>query len=869
MLSSLEDPDLNASTWACFAMTLITAIVVLSGFFGRTTFPADNSRSEAPYWNGHRSYKATLEQRVIPGQLPGPADIWAGGEPKSIIIEAPYKQRTRFVVELFDSHKTMPPLIQVLSEGREIAILKVTPGNSAPKSKWITGGKPSTISFEVSSKHLSGEKPLITLKSIEGSWAAISRITASPLPGRWEYFISFISLAIFAFALARNYKKLNRDEATNFFRKWVSNILLALFFLSIWFLYVRDEDIYMAWNGYTPITYVYQSYHPQILAKDFFNGTQLFDTSIFMRIYKYLYTYFGVKPESLIPFVVGFQLAVMILALVTLTRTLIRDSSPLRDLSPLLPVVVVCLAMGSKAMNLSLAGYAKPTPLQGLTTYYNLSDALVLFAIIFIVKNRPVLSLVTLAVSFCVYPTTALICGVFIAASLLSDPKGNFSPSLLKGAVLLVAITGLWMVSNYSFEAVAGKGVTSEQYYKYTLWGSFHLYPVDRGGFTVKHHYMFMPFLSFMLLAFHYLKLRSPLDATDRKIAAGMAGLIALTLAGVLISYFKPNVTLVKLSLHRSSELLVALGFIYVINGLVNEILQGPPWRRAVAVAVISSVFIFRFNGYPLAYSLVLVIPALHRPSSRSALSTTMSVFVYLWLAFIGSVIACYAITGVYETYGSRMMLDKYFGGYMLFMISVCAFIFFTFADRWAKARARTTYAGLGVAAVMILSITWTHDNAAPYKDPWKDKAASYMDVQVWAKTSTPEESLFMPDPGVFLGWRDFSLRSSFGSLHEWLLIGWVYTSDRDTFVEGTNRFAEFSVNGDLEPMILPGGFTPVYRKVVERFYTFGDDWRNKIAHKYGIDYFVLFKGKMEKWGFVSSLKTVYENRYFAVLKAG
>jgi len=672
-------------------------------------------------------------------------------------------------------------------------------------------------------------------------------------------------MAIFAFALARNYQKLNHDEdeAVNFLWKWVSNILLALLFLSIWFLYVSDEDIYMAWNGYTPITYVYQSYHPQILAKDFFNGTQLFDTSIFMRTYKYLYAYFGVTPESLIPFVVGFQLGVMILALATLTRTLIRGSSPL------LLVVVVCLAMGSKAMNLSLAGYAKPTPLQGLATYYNLSDALVLFSIIFIAKNRPVLSLVTLAVSFCVYPTTALICGVFIAASLLSDPKKNFNPSLLKGAVLLVAITGLWMVSNYSFEAIAGKGVTTGEYYKYTLWGSFHLYPVDRGGFTVKHHYMFLPFLSFTLLVFHYLKLRSPLDATDRKIAVGMAGLIALTLAGVLISYFKPNVTLVKLSLHRSSELLVGLGFVYVVNGLVNEILQGPAWRKAVAVCIISSVFIFKFNGYPLAYSLALVIPALYTPSPRSNPSMGMGVFVYLWLAFIGSVIAYYAIAGVYETYGAQMMLDKYLGGYTLFMVLVCAFIFFATGSYLGKVRARAIYAGLGVAAVMILSIGWTYNNAVPYKDPWRDKAASYMDVQVWAKASTPKESLFMPDPGMFLGWRDFSLRSSFGSLHEWLLLGWVYSSDRDTFVAGTSRFAEFSIDGDLEPMILPGGFTAVYRKVVERFYTFDDGWRNTIAHKYGIDYFVLFKDKMEKWGFTSRLKKVYENRHFAVLKAG
>lgn len=79
--------------------------------------------------------------------------------------------------------------------------------------------------------------------------------------------------------------------------------------------------------------------------------------------------------------------------------------------------------------------------------------------------------------------------------------------------------------------------------------------------------------------------------------------------------------------------------------------------------------------------------------------------------------------------------------------------------------------------------------------DERKVLASDYLAAQRWARANTVQDSLFMVDPTIYYGWRDFSQRSSFGNLREWLHTGWLYDSRADVYTEGVKRFGEFGID--------------------------------------------------------------------------
>jgi hypothetical protein len=72
---------------------------------------------------------------------------------------------------------------------------------------------------------------------------------------------------------------------------------------------------------------------------------------------------------------------------------------------------------------------------------------------------------------------------------------------------------------------------------------------------------------------------------------------------------------------------------------------------------------------------------------------------------------------------------------------------------------------------------------------------SDYFYTQVWAKSNTRKDALFMTDPTHYYGWRDFSERSSFGNLREWGYSGIAYHNDKEVYQEGIKRLEEFGID--------------------------------------------------------------------------
>jgi hypothetical protein len=145
---------------------------------------------------------------------------------------------------------------------------------------------------------------------------------------------------------------------------------------------------------------------------------------------------------------------------------------------------------------------------------------------------------------------------------------------------------------------------------------------------------------------------------------------------------------------------------------------------------------------------------------------------------------------------------------------------------------------------------------------------AQFKEVQLWAREHTPPDALFMVDPTIYYGWRDFSQRSSFGNLREWLHTAWLYDTRGDRFEDGRGRFAEFGIALDpyLDARPPLAGAARLGAAVQRRYYEAGDGWRRDLAVRRGIDYFVFIKSHMRS---PTGLPVAYENAAFLVAASG
>lgn len=166
---------------------------------------------DGSFWRGRQAFRVDLENNTVPAQLPGPMDSWAGGEPKEIQLELPFEPVNRDVemrIVFMDSHESAPPILSMLVGGRQITRAQVPAGNGLPGAKWKTMEEVSSVTVILPKEAFTGGANDITIRSVEGSWAAIRRIEVEALTPRWlRLFVgtgwTVITLSYAAYVTAR------------------------------------------------------------------------------------------------------------------------------------------------------------------------------------------------------------------------------------------------------------------------------------------------------------------------------------------------------------------------------------------------------------------------------------------------------------------------------------------------------------------------------------------------------------------------------------------------------------------------------------------------------------------------------------------
>jgi len=616
----------------------------------------------------------------------------------------------------------------------------------------------------------------------------------------------------------------------------------------LWWGRVEDLRLEFASYGVGPMSYVYKAANPQRFAKDFPGGVEQFRASAPMHIYRLAYAVLGIEPEQVFPVFVAFEIVLMSVAMIALTRAL-RPSAP-----PIVAALAAAWVVASGARDMNLASFAQPF-FWGL--YYNVADGLRLFAIVAMLRGRVVLSAALLAGSFMSHPAMGLMGGVFVLAALLAKPRELLARRNLSAGLVFLALVGFWGIAVLGSEPVSGGRFPAQVWFDLTRLNSYHWYPVAKGMFTTYHSAALVPFLSFLVLLAYYLTRSWPLGEGDRKISLGAAAMLLLVVLGVVFSVLQTSPALVKLSLHRANDLVLAVGIVYVAAGLWAEVESGRVWRGIIAGLVLASPFLGP-PGFPVLGSALLAAPAC-RSIGRRTLRPGDAAVVLLLAVALGAV-AFYANAGMAAPVDS----DAYTGlawwlrppvlaGALVFSVALAV-------RRWAgTAIPRALAIGLLAASAGVWTTNFRLGEAAA---AW---CREYKSAQLWARENTPANALFLVDPTIYYGWRDYSRRSSFGNLREWLYTSWCYSSDYEHCQEGLRRVAAFGIDVDGYLRWRPplAGFHALSEELGRRFSTATDELRLDLASRYGIDYMVIGRGPGVR---PTRLPVVYENRSFLIV---
>jgi len=173
-----------------------TALAALCGH-GPVVYDADRQMAGARFWDAAVDVEIPEGFRVIPRQLPGPMDIWAGGGAHEFSFIARLRGGEKITLRVLDSHESHPPLLDILADGRSIARLKVSPGAGQPDNLWETRGKRAALTFTV--PETDGGPTRITVRNIAGSWVAFDSLEIFTSARRWPLAL-FLAIAWLGFA---------------------------------------------------------------------------------------------------------------------------------------------------------------------------------------------------------------------------------------------------------------------------------------------------------------------------------------------------------------------------------------------------------------------------------------------------------------------------------------------------------------------------------------------------------------------------------------------------------------------------------------------------------------------------------------------
>jgi len=627
-------------------------------------------------------------------------------------------------------------------------------------------------------------------------------------------------------------------------------LALPLILLSIIIGLTISNSLYFYFDkaaifGFSPIDWLNHINLPDNFVKDFPAGIAVYNSSLVMFLYPLMNHYLRLNPGVLPCIMIVLEILFFTLSLWVYSQSLADKSS--RKIFKYIAIIVITLLLSSNIGRMDLSRIAVIPFFQGL--YYNFADGARLLAVAFALKRKWLLSALFLALSTMSHPIMGMLGASFIFFAIVPHFSKLKSRQLLFASIFYLALVGFWALHILdSNQAIAAELVPLENWLNLTKLFSFHWYPYELGMLTKNFGEALLPFFGFVLLLYHYIILLDFNSELKKSFFYGFSGLLFLTCMGFLFSSFGSEPILIKLNLQRASHLIVSLGLPIVVYGLITETNSLKFLRVFSALMLLVSPFL-SVAIFPF-FAVILLL-------SDSILNDNKSKGSFVYLALIGSLIIFIGFNYSHI----KPNLIHLIGHPRAIFVSLLSVFFLLMCK---KKRTYLNNNSLLIFLIAIFSVFWIRDDFNSNFSRHSE-AKNYLRAQLWAKSNTPSNSLFFIDPTICYGWRDFSQRSSFGCIREWLHTSWLYDSKIETYQEGLKRFGELGVNIPvIDRFSDPDQVrATIYKQVQDKFYMADDSWRKSMSAKYNVDYFVFNSNSIN-----TGMQKVFENNSYVIYKA-
>lgn len=605
----------------------------------------------------------------------------------------------------------------------------------------------------------------------------------------------------------------------------------------------------IALQSFSLMDYANHILNPENFTRDWANGIRDLSLSLPIVVVTLLHHFSNINLPFLLRCSAFLQVFIGCIAIGSLCLTLHHS----RVVSILF--ITLCLISPLTFVNMARFGYE----VGGLFRHdlqWGFSFAFVLFAISFFIQEKYYQFSFFIVLSVYCHLTIAFWGMLFLSGHIFLHPtkyiyKKKFLIPNVWGAIgLLPYLFTLWKYN------IGLNGFPNEYWLKTLHWFSFHHFPISMNSFGDRAHKEFLPVLS-LLIMFCICSFDNKNKNSHRIISSGVAVCAAVTVIYFCFSEIWPIISIVKLQFHRISYFISFFSTLSIIYMLI---------QKSQKKIIVGWVCFFMIILMLLSKTTIPLIPMF-----ILALFLTDHKLLYKLLVF-----SAYGILlGTYHVIYKIPLLDFIYRGslvrlFFVFILSI-VFVIFFFCNR---ARNNADFA-LSLCIFFLCGVLFFHNYEK--EQTWvRSKFAvgdSYVSAQKWASINTSGNSLFLVDPSWGYGWRDFSNRSKYGSLREWLYTPITQSQSFDLFIEGARRAKLFGV--DYIKLLNEEDINAIHfgRQLQNRvrtiFYSMSGNELYNLCKQSDIDYIVMRK-KFVSVNHLTSLKNfaeiIFENEHFYVL---
>ncbi|HBY55526.1 MAG TPA: hypothetical protein DEG23_01755 [Coxiellaceae bacterium] len=580
------------------------------------------------------------------------------------------------------------------------------------------------------------------------------------------------------------------------------SILAFIFILLLWEKYVEYHHLKIAWSGFSPVGWIAERNFPE-------NFQRGFPTTLVTQYEKSLPMWIYVLTESFISTTSMAKIMILleIFLLYGLAYSFARKFSLSSNLFFKTFIIGTILAF-SYSRNFDWGRWLAPS---FFGQFYTIADFFRGMAFLMCLDGKYIVSSVYSALGICTHPLMAMT-GIFAnVSSLIPNYLTLNIKRLSVGFLVIIMITAAWYLLFFRTSNIQLKEIPAKEWFFMARLFSCHWFPDSLGILTSGFQEYVMPFLSFSILFFLLAKTMPSVQKYFYQFIFAYIGIMLLVIVGILNAHFEWSVVLTKMALQRSNEFLLLIGVPIIVALLLDQLQTVSVLSKISIVFILLSMFHQNFHWFPP--TILLYLFSMYYPKLKIPLVVTLLFFLIYLVYTISGMLSLVRYTRLVILL--VLMIGGVFG-FLHFMKNSFVVV------PMHMSKIRCYYMMVLLSAVVgIYGFLYVKENSlsgtkkALYQD--------FYDAQVWAKNNTSARSIFVVDPTIFYGWRDYSERSSLGNVREWLHTSFLYDSNKKFYEKGLQTFNILGI--DFHDYMKPEGWTyrvqtsDLYRDVDTSFY--------------------------------------------------